>query len=70
VTWGGWSPGKYRWRTWLRSKLPGRPPLYQLVGKGKGDCGNHQWYKHTEAEDHCYHCRAVRRPSGFPPRTA
>jgi hypothetical protein len=48
-------------------RLPGRPPLYRLVGKGQRDCGDHDWYKATDAEDHCYHCVAVRRPSGFRP---
>ncbi len=38
-----------------------------LVGpKGRGDCGNHEWYKSTDAEDHCYHCAAgFRIPSRF-----
>lgn len=57
-------PGRYRWRTRLRTRLP--LPLSRLVRKGRGDCGQHEWHKATDAEDHCYHCApGVRRPSGF-----
>jgi hypothetical protein len=62
-----WTPGRYRWRTRLRSALPYRPPLYALVPKGRGDCGNHEWYKATAQEDNCYHCVAV-RPMMIAPR--
>jgi hypothetical protein len=59
-----WTPGKYRWRTRLRVALP--RPFTRLSPKGRGDCGNHDWYKATDEEDCCYHCEVgVRRPSGF-----
>lgn len=57
-------PGRYRWRTRVRTRLP--LPLSRLVPKGRDDCGQHDWYKATDGEDHCYHCSpGVRRPSGF-----
>jgi hypothetical protein len=38
-----------------------------LVGKGRRDCGDHEWYKSSPEEDRCYHCAVgVRRPTGFP----
>jgi hypothetical protein len=57
-------PGRYRWRTRVRTHLP--LLLSRLVLKGRDDCGQHEWYKATDAEDRCYHCSpGVRRPSGF-----
>jgi hypothetical protein len=53
-----WAPGKYRWRTRLRGFLP--LALTRFIAKGRGDCGNHEWYKSDAAKDHCYHCRAER----------
>ena len=39
--------------------------LIRFVPKGPRDCGDHDWYKATDSEDHCYHCRVgVQRPSG------
>ena len=38
----------------------------RLFPKGSGDCGNHEWYRSTDEEDRCYHCKpGVRRPSEF-----
>jgi len=54
--------GKYRWRTRLRRALPYRPPVYLLVPKGRGDCGNHEWYNQDQVTDSCYHCAAGTRP--------
>lgn len=62
-----WTPGKYRWRTRLRSVLPYRPPLYQLVPKGGKDCGNHQWYREEGRTWRCYHCRVGRFEGDEPP---
>jgi hypothetical protein len=50
---------KYRWRTRLRGVLPS--PLWRLVPKGHGDCGEHEWYRATEELDACYHCRVGER---------
>jgi hypothetical protein len=52
--------GRYRWRTELRKRLPYRPPIYQLVPKGKRDCGDHEWYLEEDGVWRCYHCRVGR----------
>jgi hypothetical protein len=52
---------RYRWRTRLRGVLPGR--LAELVPKGVGDCGEHEWYRHDATMDRCYHCVVGERPS-------
>jgi hypothetical protein len=36
-----------------------------LAPKGEADCGNHEWYKYTEAEDRCYHCKVGVHPTQF-----
>jgi hypothetical protein len=64
MMWREWTPGRYRWRTCLRGLLPYRPPLYELVPNGRGDCGNHEWYRHDETTLHCYHCIAARPDDG------
>lgn len=46
--------GRYRWRTWLRGRLPWA--LVDLVPKGRRDCGAHEWHRADEATDRCYHC--------------
>ena len=56
-----WDPGHpYRFRTWLRTHLPGQ--LSGLFGKGD-DCaaagGWHRWYKQDSATSGCYHCNIV-----------
>ena len=64
------SRGRYRWRTRLRRQLPWFLVNLGVARKGRRDCGEHDWYKSTDHEDHCYHCEVgVRRPSGFQPAT-
>lgn len=46
--------GKYRTRTWLRERLPGR--LAALIPKGSHDCGDHEWYLAEQEFWRCYHC--------------
>jgi len=50
----GTSPGKYRWRTVLRTHLPGW--ALGLAPKGRADCGNHEWYRSEARSWRCYHC--------------
>ena len=45
---------KYRLRTRIRKLLPFA--LIGLAPKGKKDCGDHDWYRHTKDTWHCYHC--------------
>lgn len=57
---------RYRWRTSLRRHLPWFLIDIGVAGKGRHDCGDHEWYKATDDEDRCYHCSVGRRrPSGF-----
>jgi hypothetical protein len=53
----------YRWRTWLRTKLPWFLIDLGVAGKGE-DCekvgGEHEWYNHDGERSACYHCRVVR----------
>jgi hypothetical protein len=59
--------GCFRRRTWLRKRLPKFLVDLGVAGKGRSDCGNREWYKASDAEDHCYHCTVgVRRPSQYP----
>lgn len=52
--------GRYRWRTRLRTMLPG--PIARVIPKGRADCGNHEWYKQDDHVDRCYHCVVGIRP--------
>jgi hypothetical protein len=62
------TPGRYRWRTSFRRHMPWS--FIGLAPKGKTDCGDHEWYKHSDDEDRCYHCEVgVRSPSEFPTPT-
>jgi hypothetical protein len=45
---------RYRWRTWLRGRLPAK--LADLLPKGAHDCGAHEWYRADERTWRCYHC--------------
>lgn len=55
---------RYRWRTRFRRRLPWFLIHLGVANKGASDCGAHDWYKDTDAEDRCYHCEVgVRRPS-------
>ncbi len=56
-----WTPGKYRWRTRLRTHLPFA--LLWLSPPGRGDCGNHEWHNVDYVIDRCYHCQAERQRS-------
>lgn len=59
-----WDPGHpYRYRTWIRARLP--MALIDLGVAGKGaDCekvgGWHRWYNVDGQSSACYHCRAAR----------
>ncbi len=55
-------PGKYRWRTRLRSRLP--YALLWLAPKGLKDCGEHEWYREDATTALCYHCEAGERSLG------
>jgi len=57
-----WTKGRYRWRTRLRAALPS--PLWRVVHKGRGPCGDHQWYRSTETVLECYHCYHWRSDDG------
>jgi hypothetical protein len=46
--------GRYRFRTWLRGRLP--VALADLLPKGPRDCGAHEWYRADEETWRCYHC--------------
>jgi hypothetical protein len=48
--------GRYRFRTWLRGRLPGT--MAGLMPKGRRDCGAHEWYRADERTWRCYHCQA------------
>jgi hypothetical protein len=48
------TPGRHRWRTWLRVHLP--MWATGLVPKGETDCGNHEWYRSDAQTWRCYHC--------------
>lgn len=55
---------RYRWRTELRKHLPSFLVDRGVARKASRDCGDHDWYKASDAEDRCYHCEVgVRRPS-------
>jgi hypothetical protein len=56
------SGGRYRARAWLRRRLP--IALSNVVPKGHGDCGAHEWYRADEQTWQCYYCElGVRRSS-------
>jgi hypothetical protein len=46
---GGWSWGRYRWRTELLKRLPYR--LLWLAPKGRSDRGAHDWQNHDGDSD-------------------
>lgn len=53
----GWTRGRYRFRTWVRTKLPFA--LLSLSPPGAGDCGRHQWHNVDGVVERCYHCGAL-----------
>jgi hypothetical protein len=66
VKFGG-AGGRFRLRTRLRRRPPAFLVDLGVAAEGKSDCGNHDWYKYTDEEEHCYHyVVGVRRPSEFP----
>ncbi len=59
-----YSGGTYRFRTFIRSKLPWF--LINLGVASKGiDCekkgGKHEWYKSDNGLSGCYHCEVERK---------
>lgn len=54
---GGWAPGRYRFRTWARTKLPFA--LLSLAPAGRRACGNHEWHNADGVVERCYHCCAM-----------
>lgn len=48
------SSGRYRLRTRLRGSLPSW--LLWVSPKGRGDCGDHEWYRAEAGTWRCYHC--------------
>lgn len=50
---------RYRGRTWLRAHTPYF--MATRIPKGAKDCGDHEWYRATDAVEHCYHCLVGRR---------
>ena len=53
--------GRYRWRTRLRRHLPWFLVNRGIAGKGRGDCGAHEWYNADGVIARCYHCEAGMR---------
>ena len=45
---------------------PATPPWFLvnlgMVGKGKNDCGDHEWYNHDGVTARCYHCEVGESP--------
>ena len=58
--------GRYRWRTRVRRHVPWLLVNLGVAGKGKHDCGDHEWYKHDDVTVRCYHCEVENVPC--PPR--
>jgi len=53
----------YRWRTWIRTKLPFFLINLGIADKGE-DCekvgGSHWWYNKDGVFSACYHCKVER----------
>ena len=54
--------GRFRWRTRIRRSLPWFLVNRGLAGKGKTDCGDHEWYNADGVVERCYHCTVGERP--------
>jgi len=59
-----WDSGHpYRWRTWIRTKLPWFLIDLGVASKGQ-DCeqagGRHWWYNHDNVTSGCMHCEVTR----------
>lgn len=52
----------YRWRTWIRTKLPWFLVNLGVAAKGE-DCarvgGQHWWYNRDNVTSRCYHCEIL-----------
>ena len=46
----------------MRRHLPWLLTDRGVAPKGRRDCGDHAWYRATDAEDRCYHCTVGVRP--------
>lgn len=51
---------RYRWRTWLRGRLPWA--FVDVFPRGTKDCGEHEWFRFDDDTDLCYHCEVGERP--------
>ena len=59
-----WDAGHpYRWRTWIRSKLPWFLINVGIAAKAE-DCervgAEHWWYNRDNESSACYHCEVIR----------
>jgi len=59
-----WEAGHpYRWRTWIRTRLPWFLINLGMAAKGR-DCetagGEHHWYNRDGNTSGCYHCEVIR----------
>jgi len=59
-----WEAGHpYRWRTWIRTRLPWFLINLGVAAKGR-DCetagGEHHWYNRDGNTSGCYHCEVIR----------
>ena len=54
--WHGHGMARYRWRTALRRHLPWLLVDLGVARQGRRDCGAHEWYRSSDAEERCYHC--------------
>jgi hypothetical protein len=54
--------GRYRLRSKIRRNLPWFLIDLGVAGKGKHDCGDHEFYKATDEFELCYHCDVGTRP--------
>ena len=57
---------RYRWRTWIRGRVPWA--MVDWFPKGLKDCGRHRWHAYDHDTDRCYHCEVGVRPRQlYPP---
>jgi hypothetical protein len=57
---------RYRWRTWIRGRIPWA--MVDWFPRGGGDCGRHRWHAWDADTDRCYHCEIGVRPRQlYPP---
>ncbi|WP_238012497.1 hypothetical protein KZZ52_58765 [Dactylosporangium sp. AC04546] len=46
----------------IRTRLPWLLINLGVAGKGKTDCGDHEWYNAGGGVAHCYHCEVGQKP--------